>query len=71
MDLLKISKEAKNWFALKTRFLMNQFSGGVVMFFALKIMGIVLGCYIAIRGSGIGLAWLKEFFDELMPHKRE
>lgn len=41
------------------------------MFFALKIMGIILGCYIAIRGSGIGLAWLKEFFDELMPHKRE
>lgn len=37
------------------------------MFFALKIMGFVLGCYIAIRASGIGLAWLKEFFDELMP----
>ena len=41
------------------------------MLFAIKMFLTVIGIYAAIRMSGIGIAWLKAFFDELSPRRKE
>lgn len=41
------------------------------MWFCMKILGLVLGIYICGRMSGIGIAWLKEFFDAISPKKND
>lgn len=39
------------------------------MLFGLKFFITVICLYAGIRMCGIGLAWLKEFFDQISPHK--
>jgi len=36
---------------------------------AVKILGLSLGTYAAFRMSGVGIEWLKEFFDAISPRK--
>lgn len=42
-----------------------------MMFFVAKIFITVVITYAAIRMSGIGIQWLKAFFDELSPKRKE
>lgn len=37
------------------------------MLLGLKIFGMAVGLYAGVRMTGIGIAWLKEFFDNLSP----
>lgn len=37
----------------------------------LKLCGSIIGFYVAIRLAGVGIAWAREFIENLKPPRRE
>lgn len=45
--------------------------GGMLMFIGIRFFLMLLLTYIGFKGFGVGLAWLKEFFEAIKPGSRK